>query len=66
MKADFPIDSELLERASQFGGEKTIKAIIEKALREFITHREQVRMLDLFGKLEWDEEYDYKIDRLRQ
>lgn len=65
MKADFHIDSELLEKALQVGGAKSKKETVEKALREFIARREQVRLLDLFGKLEWDEDYDYKLDRMR-
>ena len=59
------IDPELLDKALQVGGEKTKKATVNKALREFIARREQERLLDLFGKLDWDEAYDYKRERLR-
>ena len=62
----FPIDSELLDKAQRVGGEKTKKATVEKALREFITRRDQKRILDLFGTLEWDEDYDYKRGRGRR
>lgn len=61
-----PIDPDLLEQAQRVGGEKTKKATVEKALREFIKRREQKRILDLFGKLDWDEGYDYKRGRGRQ
>lgn len=58
-----PIDPGLLEQAIRIGGEMTEKATIESALREFIARREQKRILDLFGTLKWDEDYDYKRGR---
>jgi hypothetical protein len=42
------------------------KAAVTKALREFIARREQKRLLELMGKLEWDESFDYKIERGRR
>ena len=60
-----PIDPDLLEQALRIGDEKTKKTTVEKALREFIARREQKRILDLFGTLEWDEGYDYKRGRRR-
>ena len=48
------------------GGEQTKKATVERALREFIARREQCRILDLFGQLDWDEAHDYKRDRSRR
>lgn len=66
MATNLSIDPELLNKALQVGGEKTKKATVNKALREFIARREQERLLDLFGKLDWDEGYDYKRDRMRR
>ena len=57
---------DLLDKALQIGGEKTKEATVERALREFIERREQKQILDLFGKLDWDEGYDYKLDRVRR
>ena len=65
METRISIDPELLDKAHQVGGEKTRKATVNTALREFIARREQERLLDLFGKLDWDVEYDYKRDRMR-
>ena len=65
MATNLSIDPELLNKALQVGGEKTKKATVNKALREFIVRREQERLLDLFGKLDWDEAYDYKRERMR-
>lgn len=65
MATNLSIDPELLNKALEVGGEKTKKATVNKALREFIVRREQERLLDLFGKLDWDEAYDYKRERMR-
>jgi len=33
---------------------------------EFIARRQQRRVLDLVGKLEWDPSFDYKTERSRK
>jgi len=65
MATNLAIDPELIERALALSGEKTKKAAVTKALREFIARREQRALLDLFGKLDWDPDYDYKGERSR-
>ncbi len=59
------IDPDLIEQALKLSGERTKKAAVTKALQEFIARRRQKRLLDLFGKLEWDSSYDYKAERNR-
>lgn len=66
MATNLSIDPELIERALMVSGERTKKAAVTKALQEFIARREQKRLTELFGKLEWDTEYDYKQDRTRR
>ena len=66
MATNLAIDPELLNKALEVGGEKTKKATVNRALREFIARREQERLLELFGKLDWDDEYDYKQERIRR
>lgn len=65
MATNLAIDPMLLEKAFEVGGEKTKKATVNRALREFIARREPERLLELFGKLDWDESYDYKRERSR-
>ncbi len=65
MPTNLAIDPELLERAVAVSGEKTKKAAVTRALREFIARREQKRLLELFSALEWDPDYDYKSERSR-
>ncbi|GAB1390854.1 MAG: hypothetical protein AMXMBFR78_18510 [Rubrivivax sp.] len=65
MATHLALDPDLLERALQVSGERTKKAAVTKALQEFIARREQRRLLELLGKLEWDPAFDYKAERLR-
>jgi hypothetical protein len=59
------IEPKLVAKALAVSGERTKKAVIEKALREFIASCEQKRILELVGKLDWDPTYDYKKERGR-
>ena len=66
MATNLSIDPELIEQALEVSGERTKKAAVTKALQEFIARRRQKRVLELFGKLEWDAAYDYKAERQRR
>ncbi len=66
MATNLAIDPDLLDRAVRVSGERTKKAVVTQALREFIARREQQRIVDLLGKLEWDTSFDYKAERSRR
>lgn len=65
MATNLAIDPELLERAVAVSGERTKTAAVKWALEEFIARREQGKIVELFGSLDWDPEYDYKAARTR-
>ena len=65
MATNLALDPALLEQVLQLSGEPTKKAAVTLALKEFIARREQRKVAELFGKLEWDSEYDYKAERSR-
>ena len=66
MATNLAIDPILLEKALEVSGERTKKAAVTMALQEFIARRQQRRVLDLMGKLEWDTSFDYKAERSRR
>ncbi len=66
MATNLALDPDLLDRALAVSGQKTKKAAVTKALEEFIARREQREILDLFGKLDWEPDYDYKSERSRR
>lgn len=65
MATNLAIDPDLLDRALLIGGEGTKKATVTTALKEYIARREQAGVLELFGTVEWDPDYDYKAQRSR-
>jgi Arc/MetJ family transcription regulator len=66
MATNLAIDPELLDRAVEVSGERTKKAVVTQALREYIARREQRRVAELMGKLEWDASFVYKAERSRK
>ena len=66
MATNLALDPDLVERALKVSGEKTKKAAVTRALEEFISRRSQKRLVDLMGKLEWVQSFDYKAERSRR
>ena len=66
MPTNLAIDDRLLDEALRVGGHRTKKATVTEALQEYIRHRKQVRILEMFGTVEFDRGYDYKKQRRRK
>ena len=65
MPTNLAIDDKLLEEALRVGGKRTKKDTVNEALREYIQRRRQAKIVDLFGKVEFAPDYDYKKQRRR-
>jgi hypothetical protein len=65
MATNLSIDPELVERALEVSGERTKNAAVTRALQKFVARRQQKRVLEFFGKLEWDAQFNYKAERER-
>lgn len=59
------IDDKLLEQAIAMSDRGTLNTSIEEALREYIQRRQQLKVVDLFGTIDYKEDYDYKQQRQR-
>ena len=59
----FQIDEKLLEEALALSNHSTVNQLIEEALREYVQRRQQLKLLDLFGTIDYEEDYDYKQQR---
>jgi hypothetical protein len=66
MATNLSLDPELIERALQVSGERTKRAAVTRALEEFIARRKQKRLIELMGKLDWDDSFDIKAERSRK
>lgn len=66
MPTNLNLDDALLEEAVKLSGKRTKRDAVNAALQEFVSRRKQRRVLELFGKLEWDPRFDYKKERERR
>jgi len=65
MATNLALDDKLIRDAQAVGGHRTKKAAVTEALQEYVQHRRQLEILELFGKFELDPAYDYKKQRRR-
>ena len=66
MATNLGLDDTLIEKARELGGHKTKKEAVNAALKEYIRYRKQLGILDLFGTIEYEDDYDYKKLRSRR
>ena len=59
------IDDKLIREAKELGKHKTKKDAVTDALREYIKKRKQLKIIEIFGKVDYDPSYDYKKARNR-
>ena len=65
MATNLQLDDRLIAEAAALGKHRTKKEAVTQALTDYIRHLRQDRILDLFGKVEFDPQYDYKRQRAR-
>lgn len=63
MATNLAIDDKLIEEARRIGKQRTKKAVVTEALEEYIQRRKQLQILDLFHSVDFDPDYDYKLQR---
>jgi hypothetical protein len=63
MPTNLAIDDRLIEEAQKLGCHRTKKDAVTAALDEYISRRKQLEIIALFGKIDFDEKYDYKRER---
>jgi len=63
MATNLALNNDLLNLALKVGGFKTKKETVNTALKEFIERHKQLEIIELFGQLPCDSDYDYKKGR---
>jgi Arc/MetJ family transcription regulator len=58
MATNLQIENDLIEEALKLGEHRTKRAVVEEALREYVQRRKQLKVLELFGAIEYDDDYD--------
>lgn len=63
MATNIELNEKLVNKAMRLAKIKTKKDAVNLALQEFVERREQLKVIDLFGTVEFDTSYDYKEQR---
>lgn len=63
MATNIELNETLLSKAMRLGGMRTKKEAVNQALSEYVQRREQLKILDFFGTVDLDPDYDYKKQR---
>jgi Arc/MetJ family transcription regulator len=63
MRTNIILEDSLVKEALKLSRAKTKRELIHQALEEFVKNRRRRNLLDLAGKIEFAEEYDYKSMR---
>jgi hypothetical protein len=66
MATNLQIDDTLMQEALALGGHRTKRAVVEAALQEYVARRKQLQVIDLFGTIDYDEDYNYKTQRQQE
>ena len=65
MATNLQLDDRLIAEATALGKHRTKKAAVTQALTDYIRHLRQERILDLFGRIDFDPAYDSKRQRAK-
>ena len=63
MATNLALDDSLIEEARQLGGQRTKKDVVTQALVEYIQRRKQLKLLDMFGTVDFEANFDAKLQR---
>jgi Arc/MetJ family transcription regulator len=66
MTTHLAIDDKLIEEARRLGGHRTKRETVTAALEQYIQGHRQRRILEAFGTIDFDPDYDYKAERRRK
>jgi len=57
------VNERLVSEAIAIGEESQVERLVELALQEYVQRRKQLKIVELFGTIEYEEDYDYKAQR---
>lgn len=60
MRTNIDLNEKLLEEAFRLSESKTKKELVHEALEEYIIHHRVKNLMELKGKIDFSEDYDYK------
>ena len=64
MRTNIVLDDELVREAMALSGAPSKKALVDRALREFLQRQRLLDMANHFGKIPWDGDLDQMRERV--
>ena len=65
MATNLALDDSIIIEAQKIGNHRTKKEAVMIALKEYIAHKKQMEILSVFGKIDFNKDYNYKQSRKR-
>jgi Arc/MetJ family transcription regulator len=66
MATNLALDDKLIEEVQKIGAFKTKREAVTAALEEYIRLDRAKKLIDLFGTIDYDPDYDYKSARRKR
>ena len=63
MRTNIVLDDKLLKTAMKLGKTKTKRELIHLALEEYVKNKQKKNLLDIKGRIQFSDQYDYKSMR---
>jgi len=64
MPTNIAIDDELIAEALKLISHKTKKAAVIEALKEYVNRKKQLKIKEVFYSIDYEDDYNYKKQRL--
>jgi hypothetical protein len=66
MATNLALDDKLINEAQKLGKHRSKKDAVTAALKDYVKRHQQAHVIELFGQVDFDPEYDYKAERKRK
>jgi hypothetical protein len=63
MSRSLNLNETLIQEAMAIDSSADLETLIEAALREYIQRHQRLKILELCGTIDYDDDYDYKAQR---
>ena len=63
MQITLNLNDDLLQETMKLSPDMTIEKAIENALQTYLKQQKRMKIIDLFGTIDYDPDYDYKQQR---
>jgi Arc/MetJ family transcription regulator len=60
MAINIQVDEALIQEAKALSNQQTERDVVEEALREYVQRRKQIKILELFGTIDYYKDYNHK------